>query len=215
MANPIPDDKLREARAEAARQLANRERRDGLRAMFDALLRARDFLDEEDVVGDEAAELSNELQRINLEMKTYSTYVIIRPANGPAFDRLGKKCAPDGEGFDEALRRVLLERGASAYQVRDALYDGDDSERTNADRAKRARREKVSVVHAATARLVKRYLPTSSRAGWKRHGAELENLIGNLSVGRKTTPSRNASKKRQSSRSAPSKKNQSSSRKRR
>lgn len=221
MANKIPEDVLRDARVEAARQIANRDLRSGLIAMFNVLLRARALLDSvavdarlitpgppgrytvrivDEALHDEAKRLSKELQRIHLEIETYSAYVIVSPANGEAFDRLGKKCAPNGEDFDKALRRVLLERGASAYQIRETLCGGDDSKRTAADRAKRARLEQLSAVHAATERLVKHHLPTSSRAGWEQYGAELETKIVNLSADRKTTPSRSATpKKRKSS----------------
>lgn len=146
MANKIPDDTLREARAEAVRQLVNRERRDGLHAMLGALSRAmawrREILDESAYDDDDDLnDLGTEHGRIALEWEVYLAYGITY-LDGEPRDQRGRPCALDLEDLDAATRRVLLERGATTYQVALAVPDvaiQADSVRTRADRLKRAR----------------------------------------------------------------------------
>lgn len=142
---------MESARGEAVRQLANRERRDGLRALHEALWRAIGWrIDLEGPVeqlhdlDDDARQLWDECQRVVGELGAYD-----RPGSDDEWPHRGdKRCALPVEDLDSAIRRILLERGASSYQVAaiavtDSANVGVSAQRKAADRAKRARSTQI------------------------------------------------------------------------
>jgi hypothetical protein len=175
----ISSDAVELARGEAVRQLANRERRDGLRALHDALWRALGWrIDLEGPVeqfhdlDDDARQLWDESRRVVGELNAYD-----HPGSEHELPHRGdKRCALPVEDLDGATRRILLERGASSYQVAaitvtDSADVGDSKQRKAAERAKRARLKQIEAELSAVKRRIETVrrcmrIPLTAAARW-------------------------------------------------
>jgi hypothetical protein len=154
VAAPISAETRAAAAQHAAEIIANRDKRDAWKRLLDAILEHLQALlgvygavnfDANHQPLDSghsrrARELIDQLQEVNVELARYD-------------DRLRgreewRECALDGEMVEKATERLLLELGASSYQIvraggADSAFASDSAARKSADRRKRARREQL------------------------------------------------------------------------